>query len=229
MDTGKSLLLGCCVISAGIVIAGNVIAIQLPTVMHGSFTGTVTEGTIQFGEFLSEWEATQFLMFDDVSFQTALQLGEFDGTYTIVQSAGGTRRVFSREKLSNRMNSLISAFENTAISEERQRLAEDRVRQRLAEHEEMRTHNFSIPITSHGVPVDVDVVNLRVSRIVNGETFVEYNENISVMAFPFALVRQGEGIVDFLVEILHPVTQEVYQSRLHQLDFSDQIPEIIIR
>ncbi|MCL2852648.1 MAG: Stk1 family PASTA domain-containing Ser/Thr kinase [Defluviitaleaceae bacterium] len=69
------------------------------------------------------------------------------------------------------------------------------------------------------IPDDVDVVNLRVTRIVGGVANLEYNENIPVAPFPFRLTRQGEGVADFLVEILHPVTGEMYHSFSHQIDF----------
>jgi Fe2+ transport system protein B len=91
-----SLFLGCCVISIGIVIAGLFIAYHLPFVISGSFSGTITNGTQQFGDFLSEYEASAFLNMNTDDFIIFIRSGELEGTYTVIQ--GNT--VFSKEKLS---------------------------------------------------------------------------------------------------------------------------------
>ncbi|MCL2674141.1 MAG: Stk1 family PASTA domain-containing Ser/Thr kinase [Defluviitaleaceae bacterium] len=79
----------------------------------------------------------------------------------------------------------------------------------------------SIPMMlPHGaVPAEIDVINLRITRMVDGAGVLEYDENIQVSAFPFGLRRQGEGVVDFFVEILHPVTGELYHDFNYQLNF----------
>ncbi|MCL2852466.1 MAG: hypothetical protein FWE20_05455 [Defluviitaleaceae bacterium] len=56
MDIGKALLLGCCVISAGIIVAGYMIARQLPPSAYGNldYEAAVTEGILQSDECLAE-------------------------------------------------------------------------------------------------------------------------------------------------------------------------------
>ena len=79
---------------------------------------------------------------------------------------------------------------------------------------------MAIPmLVPQAVPGDVDVVNVRIMRTDNSGTTLDYNENISMSAFPFQLNRQGEGVTDFYVEILHPVTGEMYHSFTHRIDF----------
>lgn len=91
-----SLFLGCCIISIGIVIAGLLIAYHLPPVISGSFSGTITDGTPQFGDYLSEYEASAFLSMNTNDFIIFIQSGELQGTYTVIQG----NNVFSKEKLS---------------------------------------------------------------------------------------------------------------------------------
>ncbi|MCL2618946.1 MAG: Stk1 family PASTA domain-containing Ser/Thr kinase [Defluviitaleaceae bacterium] len=78
----------------------------------------------------------------------------------------------------------------------------------------------SIPmLVPPSVPDDVDVVHVRINRTAGGATELDYNENLQMSAFPFSLVRQGEGVVDFFVEIMHPTTGELYHSFTHRIDF----------
>jgi len=55
---------------------------------------------------------------------------------------------------------------------------------------------------------------------VNGQETLDYDENVPISAFPFGLARQGEGVVDFHVEILHPITGEAYHRWTQQIDFT---------
>jgi len=98
-----SLFLGCCVISIGIIVAGFVIANQLPPVISGSFSGYVTDGTQQFGEYMSEYEASAFLGMITDDFIEFVQSGELKGTYTVVQE----NYVFSKDKLAEWMKNRI--------------------------------------------------------------------------------------------------------------------------
>ena len=82
----------------------------------------------------------------------------------------------------------------------------------------------SIPIPSRSeanIPDYIDVINLRVTRTVDGVANLEYSENLDVSRTPFGLTRQGEGVAYFLVEILHPVTEEMYHSFTYRIDFDD--------
>ena len=40
-------------------------------------------------------------------------------------------------------------------------------------------------------------------------------------SFPFILNRQGDGLTEFIVEILHPVTGESYEMWTHQINFGE--------
>ena len=83
------LFLGCCVVALGIVIAGFVIAGQIPDVMHGSlhgsFSGTLVDGGGSQREFMSEWEAAGFLLMTIEQFRSLAESGELTGTYAVFQ------------------------------------------------------------------------------------------------------------------------------------------------
>ncbi|MCL2853828.1 MAG: hypothetical protein FWE20_12525, partial [Defluviitaleaceae bacterium] len=76
-----------------------------------------------------------------------------------------------------------------------------------------------IPMHAPDVPPGVDVVNLRVTRTAGGERTLDYDENIALTAFPFSLVRHGEGPTDFEVRILHPQTGEIYAQSHYTVNF----------
>lgn len=72
--------LGCCVIAAGIVVAGCIIAVAMPEtpVFPGNLHVTTSDGTTQFGEYLSKYEAAVYLKLSDEEFETLLSSGRLD-------------------------------------------------------------------------------------------------------------------------------------------------------
>jgi hypothetical protein len=84
-----ALFLGCCMVALSIFIAGLLIARQLPDSLHGnfhgSFSGTLTDSGSSFREFMSEWEAANFLMMSQAELEVIIESGELRGTYTVFQ------------------------------------------------------------------------------------------------------------------------------------------------
>ena len=92
-----ALFLGCCVVALSIFATGHVIASRLPHSLHGnlhgSFSGTLTDGAGSFREFMSEWEAADFLLMSHEEFERIIQSGELEGTYTTFQTERYVARV----------------------------------------------------------------------------------------------------------------------------------------
>ena len=86
---GFSLFLGCCVVALGIIIAGHTIARQIPDTLHGSlhgsFSGTLMDGSDSPREFMSKWEAARFLRMAYEQLDSLIDSGELDGTYAVFQ------------------------------------------------------------------------------------------------------------------------------------------------
>ena len=84
----SALFLGCCAIAASILISGFIIAGRIPSSLHGnlhgSFSGTLTDGGSS-NEFLSEWEAAGFLRIGNDELERIVQAGELDGAYAVFQ------------------------------------------------------------------------------------------------------------------------------------------------
>ena len=83
-----ALLLGLCIIAISIFAAGRSIASHLPQTFHGHMTGSLTGGGTWDStprEFMSEWEAANFLLMGHDEFNSILRTGELSGTYTIFQ------------------------------------------------------------------------------------------------------------------------------------------------
>jgi len=80
-----ALLLGCCAIALSIYIVGNNIANRIPHTMHGSFHGSLMDGSVNEQEFMSEWQAALFLTIDYETLNRLVEAGELAGTYTIFQ------------------------------------------------------------------------------------------------------------------------------------------------
>jgi len=84
-----ALLLGLCAIAISIFAAGITIANRLPQTFHGHMTGSLTGGSTWHDtssrEFMSEWEAANFLLMGHDEFASILQTGELSGTYTVFQ------------------------------------------------------------------------------------------------------------------------------------------------
>jgi len=83
-----ALFLGLCVVALSIFFAGRTIANQAPPVIHGSFSGSVI-GNAHFDdtsrEFMTEWQAANFIGMMPEEFDGIIESGELSGTYTIFQ------------------------------------------------------------------------------------------------------------------------------------------------
>ena len=88
-NVSAALFRGCCVIALSIVIAAFVIARQIPHSLHGNlhgiFSGTLMDGGGSFRDFMSEWEAANFLMMSPEQLERIIESGELRGTYTTFQ------------------------------------------------------------------------------------------------------------------------------------------------
>ena len=198
-----------------IILTGFMINDTAPRWLQGNFTGTLTDGRPAFGEYLTDWEAAQFLAIHDaVVFSNLVLSGELAGTYTIIQDI----QVFGKAQLSAWMDNRIAAG------------VADEVRAQQPETPIIfgETPQPTVPPGMQGIPMAldpgelphyVDVVNMRVTRIINNESTVEWDENIQISAFPFFLRRDGEGAADFLVELSHPITGEIYRSHTYHINF----------
>lgn len=97
------------ILSASIVVAALILAFSIKEGTHYigdaignglSFIGinssaAVTAGAFEFGEFMSENEATAFLGVASYDFYSFIEQGKLDGTFTKIESS----YVFSKEKL----------------------------------------------------------------------------------------------------------------------------------
>ena len=93
-----SLFLGCCVIGICIIIAGVIVANNLPETTRVPHGFVITDGntpTSTFGEFMSAFEAALFLKIDNSDLDRLIQSGELDGTFTSFPNG----YTFSKEKL----------------------------------------------------------------------------------------------------------------------------------
>ena len=92
-----SQFLGCCVISIGIIIAGQSIGKELPetTQVPSNIMVTTSSEEKTFGSYISYGEVADYLgvTWDDIN--RLFDAGEFIGTYTKI----GETIVFSRDKL----------------------------------------------------------------------------------------------------------------------------------
>ena len=100
-----SMLLGCCIISIGIIIAGTIISNSEPPVIQGSFGGSLMSSDKGIPDYFDDYAAASFILctfkdepfrMDMDAFEKLLQSGDLDWTYTTVNG----KKVFSKEKLS---------------------------------------------------------------------------------------------------------------------------------
>ena len=80
-----AIFLGCCVIALSIHSSGHRIAGRIPHSLHGHFSGALTDGNFTAREFMSDWEAANFLLMDHSEFIRIVESGELSGTYTVFQ------------------------------------------------------------------------------------------------------------------------------------------------
>jgi len=98
-----SLILGCCIISIGIIISGVLVSNSIPPMISGIFSGSLMSGGYDYGDYLDEYEAASFLcMYEDNSseididsFRKLVGSGDLDWTFTTING----NKVFSKEKL----------------------------------------------------------------------------------------------------------------------------------
>ena len=94
-----SLFLGCCVISAGIILAGFLISKEMPdtTKVPSNLAVTTTnhEYGNEFGNYLSKYEVTAYLGITDEDVNTLIESGQLDEVSTQL----GANLVFSKERL----------------------------------------------------------------------------------------------------------------------------------
>lgn len=105
-DFDISLFLGCCVISAGIIIAGWFISKELPDTTHvpSSLAVTTTDSTYgQFGEYLSQYEVAAYLGITDGDVASLIKSGELDGVSTKL----GANYVFVKSKVDEWMENRV--------------------------------------------------------------------------------------------------------------------------
>lgn len=101
-----SLFLGCCVISAGIIIAGWLISKELPETTHvpSSLAVTTTDSAYgQFGEYLSQYEVAAYLGITDEDVASLIKSGELDGVSTKL----GANYVFLKSKVDEWMENRV--------------------------------------------------------------------------------------------------------------------------
>lgn len=92
-----SQFLGCCVISAGIVVAGWLISQELPntTQVPSSLSVITKTADEQYGNYFSEYQVAAYLGITNEDVDVLLRTGKLDGTYM----TAGENLLFSREKL----------------------------------------------------------------------------------------------------------------------------------
>ena len=117
-----SVVLGCLIISIGIVVAGFSISRVIETkvfdsAVPGSFD-IYNSDVASYGDFLEEHEAVMYLRMNEETFGELLQSGKLDGTFAKVNAtkvdgdevvAFGHQYIFSKAKLNEYMNGLIEA------------------------------------------------------------------------------------------------------------------------
>ena len=79
-NEGLFHFLGCCVIAASIVVSGAIIANKLPETAQfpTSLSVSTSDGTHQFGDYLSTYEASAYLGIATDSVMELIQSGELD-------------------------------------------------------------------------------------------------------------------------------------------------------
>ena len=103
-NLNSSLLLGCCIISIGIIIAGVLVSNSIPPMISGNFSGSFISDGYDYSDYFDEYEAASFIcMYEDNtdaididSFRKLVGTGELDWTFTSING----NKVFSKEKLS---------------------------------------------------------------------------------------------------------------------------------
>jgi hypothetical protein len=108
-----SLFLGCCVIGVCVIIAGIIVANNLPetTRFPQGFSITNYDGDTSaptLGEYLTLFDAAHFLKIDINDLDAMVNSGELDGTFT----AFPTGYVFSKERLTQWMERRFPANNN---------------------------------------------------------------------------------------------------------------------
>lgn len=100
-----SLFLGCCVISVGIIVAGFLISNSIPKRYEfpNNLTVTLSPEADTSKEYMSSYQAADYLAIDINDFTALIVSGKLDGTFVEVEG----KQVFSREMLSKRFNEII--------------------------------------------------------------------------------------------------------------------------
>ena len=99
--------LGCCVIAAAIVVSGVIIANKLPETAQfpSSLNVSTSDGTQQFGDYLSTYEASAYLHITHNSLMDLIRSGELDETIYKV----GEDYIISRQALQEWADSRIGS------------------------------------------------------------------------------------------------------------------------
>jgi hypothetical protein len=98
-----SLFLGCCVVSAGVIVGSLIISANLPATPIIPSSMTLSDSMAEFGEYLSDNEAAAFLRIGYEEFPEFVDSGALRGTFTTIEGY----RVFSKDKLSEWVNARI--------------------------------------------------------------------------------------------------------------------------
>ena len=106
-NEGLLHFLGCCVIAAAIVVSGVIIANKLPETAQfpTSLSVSTNDGTQQFGDYLSTYEASAYLGIKTSNLMELIQSGELDGAIYKV----GEDYIISRQALREWADSRIGS------------------------------------------------------------------------------------------------------------------------
>lgn len=102
-----STFLGCCVISAGIIVAGWLISSRIPDspTIPPSLTVTTSNMDDQYDDYLTKYDVQGYLGVAEENLDALLESGELDSVYTKI----GTSYVFSKAALQEWVEGRISA------------------------------------------------------------------------------------------------------------------------